>query len=307
MTASMIIAAVLIVLGLLFMLASLIGIAKLPDFFTRLHAQGVGDTLGAFLILAGMMVAVHGGLLSVKILLIFIIIVLTNPIGTNLMMIAAINQEDYLGYSSGISSGSGQTGVQPAADDKKDAAAAETVPDKKTDSKKQASEKGKKTDNKKQAPEKGRKTDNKKQAPEKGKKADDGKSAPEKNDRKPASDKVRKKSGKRTSDQTDKTNKKQTKPSQDAVINKAERPEPAAQDKKDRDDNQGRKPQKKKQRRNKPSMNMNKTELIKAAENRGVKVPDGATKREILDLIYADSGRPDNRNPRGSSAKNQKG
>ena len=52
---------------------------------------------------------------------------------------------------------------------------------------------------------------------------------------------------------------------------------------------------------------MNKTELIKAAENRGVKVPDGATKREILDLIYADSGRPDNRNPRGSSAKNQKG
>ena len=48
MTATMIITAVLIILGLLFMLASLIGIAALPDFFTRLHAQGIGDTLGAF-------------------------------------------------------------------------------------------------------------------------------------------------------------------------------------------------------------------------------------------------------------------
>ena len=110
MTTSMIIAAVLICLGMLFMLASLIGIVRLPDFFTRLHAQGVGDTLGAFLILAGMVAAVGANLLSFKILLIFIVIVLTNPIGTNLMMIAAINQEDYLGYSSGISSGSGAPG-----------------------------------------------------------------------------------------------------------------------------------------------------------------------------------------------------
>ena len=105
MTTSMIIAAVLICLGMLFMLASLIGIVRLPDFFTRLHAQGVGDTLGAFLILAGMIAAVGANLLSFKILLIFIVIVLTNPIGTNLMMIAAINKEDYQGYSTLMSGG----------------------------------------------------------------------------------------------------------------------------------------------------------------------------------------------------------
>lgn len=98
MTIQMIIAAVLIALGFLLMLSSLIGLVRFPDFFARLHAQGVGDTLGAFLILAGMMAAVGASLLSVKLLLIFIIIVLTNPIGTNLMMIAAINKEDYLGY-----------------------------------------------------------------------------------------------------------------------------------------------------------------------------------------------------------------
>jgi hypothetical protein len=37
----------------------------------------------------------------------------------------------------------------------------------------------------------------------------------------------------------------------------------------------------------KPSMSMKKSVLIKAAENRGITVPEGATKRDILDLIYA--------------------
>ena len=100
MTIQMFIAAALIIVGLLFMIASLAGIIRLPDFFARLHAQGVGDTLGAFLILAGMMVWTGANLLSIKILLIFIIILLTNPLGTNLMMIAAINRVDYQGYAS---------------------------------------------------------------------------------------------------------------------------------------------------------------------------------------------------------------
>ena len=42
----------------------------------------------------------------------------------------------------------------------------------------------------------------------------------------------------------------------------------------------------KKKRRNKPSRKMNKAELIREAEKRGIEVPEKATKREILDLIY---------------------
>ncbi|MBQ9075728.1 MAG: monovalent cation/H(+) antiporter subunit G [Mogibacterium sp.] len=222
MTATMIITAVLIILGLLFMLASLIGIAALPDFFTRLHAQGVGDTLGAFLILAGMMVAVHGGLLSVKIFLIFIIIVLTNPIGTNLMMIAAINKEDYLGYRTRMSG--------------EEAAAEYVSPDPEPEEEPQKDEPEKSAEEKQEEasdckPE--RKQEKSEKAPE-GK--PEKKKAPEK---KPE----------------DKTEKKQAP---------------------------------KKKRKRKPSMSMNKAELIKAAENRGISVPEGATKREILDLIYAD-------------------
>lgn len=205
----MIITAVLIILGLLFMLASLIGIAALPDFFTRLHAQGVGDTLGAFLILAGMMVAVHGGLLSVKIFLIFIIIVLTNPIGTNLMMIAAINKEDYLGYRTRVSG--------------EEAAAEYVSPDPEPEDE-----------------------------PEK---AEADKPAEEKQEDKIIADKPEGKQDKSEKEPEDKAEKKQAP---------------------------------KKKRRRKPSMSMNKAELIKAAENRGISVPEGATKRDILDLIYAD-------------------
>ena len=222
MTATMIITAVLIILGLLFMLASLIGIAALPDFFTRLHAQGIGDTLGAFLILAGMMVAVHGGLLSVKIFLIFIIIVLTNPIGTNLMMIAAINKEDYLGYRTRMS------GEETAAEYVSPDPEPEDEPEK-AEADKPAEEKQEET------------------------KADKPEDKQDKPDKEPEV----------------KTEKKQA-------------PEKKSEGKDEK------KQASKKKRRRKPSMSMNKAELIKAAENRGISVPEGATKRDILDLIYAD-------------------
>ncbi|MBR2706116.1 MAG: monovalent cation/H(+) antiporter subunit G [Mogibacterium sp.] len=85
-------------LGLLFMLISLIGIIRLPDFFTRLHAQGVGDTLGALLMIISMMMAAGAGLMSVKLFLVMVIILVTNPVGTNLMMIAGMNNKEYREY-----------------------------------------------------------------------------------------------------------------------------------------------------------------------------------------------------------------
>ncbi len=236
MTVTMIITAVLIILGLLFMLASLIGIAALPDFFTRLHAQGVGDTLGAFLILAGMMVAVHGGLLSVKIFLIFIIIVLTNPIGTNLMMIAAINKEDYLGYRtrvSGEEAAAEYISPDPEPEEEPEEEPEKSEPEKPAEEK-QEEAKPEAPENTQEMPEKEPEV-----KPEKKQDKPEGKTKKQASDRKPEG----------------KTEKKQAP---------------------------------KKKRKRKPSMSMNKAELIRAAENRGISVPEGATKREILDLIYAD-------------------
>ena len=99
MTAAGMISVILAAAGFVVMLISLTGLIRFPDFFTRLHIQGVGDTLGALLIILGMMAATGSQMLSLKLLLIFLIIMLTNPIGTNLMMIAAIYYEDYQAYS----------------------------------------------------------------------------------------------------------------------------------------------------------------------------------------------------------------
>ena len=98
MTASGILTMILASGGLFFMAVSFIGIIRFPDFYTRLHAQGVGDTLGALLLIAAMMTAAGSGLMGLKLFLVFIIIALTNPLGTNLMMLAAMNNKDYREY-----------------------------------------------------------------------------------------------------------------------------------------------------------------------------------------------------------------
>ena len=250
MTVKMIICAVLVAAGLIFMLASLIGIAKLPDFFTRLHAQGIGDTLGAFLILAGMMAASWGGLLPVKIFFIFIVIVLTNPIGTNLMMIAAINKEDYLGYRSKMT---GESSEEPA-EEKPEITVSEPVDEH--------------VPEKEPAPE----TEPLEEQSVKAETETDNADAP-----------ARKERNRR------RRNSRKKKPSeQDKPENSGDKKKPSEQDK---PENSGDK-KKSRKRKPKPSMRMNKAELIKAAENRGIKVPEKATKKEILDLIYAEkSGR----------------
>lgn len=86
MTAAQIIAIVLGSLGLLFMFISFIGIITFPDFYTRLHAQGVGDTLGMFLILLAMVICFGPKMAAVKLIIIFVLTLFTNPLGTSILM-----------------------------------------------------------------------------------------------------------------------------------------------------------------------------------------------------------------------------
>lgn len=44
----------LVIAGLVLMLGGAIGLLRFPDFYTRLHAAGVADALGAAVILAGL-------------------------------------------------------------------------------------------------------------------------------------------------------------------------------------------------------------------------------------------------------------
>ena len=93
------VAGVFLSIGLLLMGIAAVGVIKLPDFFTRLHASGVGETLGAFLITIGMMILTGFHFISIKILIIYIILMLTNPIGTHLIMLEAVHAWNYQHYN----------------------------------------------------------------------------------------------------------------------------------------------------------------------------------------------------------------
>ncbi len=80
-----------IIAGLVFFLGTSIGLLRFPDFYTRMHAAGKGDTLSTVLILVGCIFAAGNQgelswLLALKILLIINFIFIGSPTATHAMM-----------------------------------------------------------------------------------------------------------------------------------------------------------------------------------------------------------------------------
>jgi multicomponent Na+:H+ antiporter subunit G len=83
---------ILMVLGSFFSLIGGIGLNRLPDFYTRSHACGMTDTLGAGLLLAGMMVYTLYPLdlaALIKLVTVLVFLVLTSPISSHAVTRAA--------------------------------------------------------------------------------------------------------------------------------------------------------------------------------------------------------------------------
>lgn len=81
---------VLLAGGAAFLFVAGIGILRLPDVFTRMHAAGIGDTLGAALISAGLMVQSGFTLVTVKLLFVLLFLFFTSPTATHALAKAAI-------------------------------------------------------------------------------------------------------------------------------------------------------------------------------------------------------------------------
>ena len=75
--------------GAFFLLASAIGMLRLPDFYCRLHASGNSETLGVMLSFMGLVIYEGRTLTSFKMIMIFLLIFLGNPIGTHILSKAA--------------------------------------------------------------------------------------------------------------------------------------------------------------------------------------------------------------------------
>lgn len=68
-----------------------VGLLRMPDFFARVHAAGVTETLAAPLLLSGLMLQMEWSLDLLKVVLILVFILATNPTATHAMAHAALH------------------------------------------------------------------------------------------------------------------------------------------------------------------------------------------------------------------------
>jgi multicomponent Na+:H+ antiporter subunit G len=67
-----------------------VGLLRFPDFYTRLHAAGITDTLCAFLIIAGLLLQTGMALVSLKLLLILLFMIFTSPTASHALARAGL-------------------------------------------------------------------------------------------------------------------------------------------------------------------------------------------------------------------------
>ena len=77
------------VAGGLFCVTGALGLVRMPDFYTRMHAAGITDTVGAGLILLGLVLQAGFTLIAVKLLMIGLLIFFTSPTATHALAKAA--------------------------------------------------------------------------------------------------------------------------------------------------------------------------------------------------------------------------
>jgi multicomponent Na+:H+ antiporter subunit G len=77
-------------LGAAFMVIGGIGINRMPDVFTRMHAASLSDTAGAGLVLIGLMPIAGFTLVTVKLFFLIVFLALTGPVATHALARAAL-------------------------------------------------------------------------------------------------------------------------------------------------------------------------------------------------------------------------
>lgn len=90
-----IVASLLLLIGLVFTLIGSIGLVRLPDFYTRMHAPTKATTIGVSTMLAAAALTIPGSVFAtgLKAFLAIVFLFLTAPIGAHLMGRAALRGE----------------------------------------------------------------------------------------------------------------------------------------------------------------------------------------------------------------------
>jgi multicomponent Na+:H+ antiporter subunit G len=78
-----------LLVGGAFCIVGAVGMLRMPDFYTRVHAASLVDTLGAGFILFGLLLQAGFTLVAVKLLFIGALLLFTSPTGTHALARAA--------------------------------------------------------------------------------------------------------------------------------------------------------------------------------------------------------------------------
>jgi len=74
-----IVSGLLLIAGVFFGLSGAVGLFKFPDFFTKVHAASVTDSIAAILILGGLMLQTSFDLNTAKLFFILMFLMVTSP------------------------------------------------------------------------------------------------------------------------------------------------------------------------------------------------------------------------------------
>ena len=80
-------------LGLFFYLAGTVGLLRFPDAYTRLHALTKADNLGLALVVLGLLPQVGSVLAGLKLLLVWLLVILSSAVVSQLIARTARQQE----------------------------------------------------------------------------------------------------------------------------------------------------------------------------------------------------------------------
>lgn len=102
--------------GAFFYVAGAVGMVRMPDVYTRMHAASVSETLGAGLILAGMMLQAGWSQVTGKLFVIGALFFLTAPVAIHALAQAAL----YMGVRPKLEDEGDLADVMPIALDNED-------------------------------------------------------------------------------------------------------------------------------------------------------------------------------------------
>jgi multicomponent Na+:H+ antiporter subunit G len=82
-----------LIVGTVFAVIGGIGLLRLPDLFTRMHGAGITDTLGAGLVLLGLVLHAGPSLAAVKLLMILFFLLVASPTSTHALAQSALSHD----------------------------------------------------------------------------------------------------------------------------------------------------------------------------------------------------------------------